>query len=161
MVDFDDVPSRRPPSADGARRVVEHLGLAPHPEGGWFRRTWTSPELLATDAPSPRAAGSSILYLLEADEVSHWHRIDASESWQHAAGAPLRLSTWLAGESAVSHETLGPDLFDGQVPQHVVDPDRWQSARSTGAWSLVVCVVVPAFEPDGFELAPPGWSPPV
>ncbi len=28
------------------------------------------------------------------------------------------------------------------------------------AWSLVGCVVAPAFEFAGFELAPPGWAPP-
>ena len=167
MVDFDDVPSRRPPSADGARRVIEHLGLGAHPEGGWFRRTWTSPERLAGEGAGDveplgdRAAGSSILYLLGAEEVSHWHRIDASEAWQHAAGAPLRLSTWRPDDVSVSHETLGPDLLDGQVPQHVVDPGCWQSARSLGAWSLVVCVVVPEFLAEGFELAAPGWTPPV
>jgi len=136
--------------------VIEHLGLAPHPEGGWFRRTWTSPELLGN---GPRAAGSSILYLLESDEVSQWHRIDASEAWHHSAGAPIQLSSWAEGEVAVSQETLGPDLFDGQVAQSVLEPGRWQSARSLGAWSLVVCVVVPEFVADGFELAAPGWSP--
>ena len=136
--------------------MVEHLGLERHPEGGWFRRTWTSPELAGAGS---RAAGSSILYLLEADEVSHWHRIDASESWQHAAGAPVRLSCWDGDGSAVVHDVLGPDLFDGQVAQRVVPPDTWQSARSLGSWSLVVCVVVPEFLAEGFELAPPGWSP--
>jgi hypothetical protein len=27
------------------------------------------------------------------------------------------------------------------------------------AWTLVGCTVSPAFTFDGFELAPPGWSP--
>ncbi len=153
-----ELPSRHSPPADVAQRVIEHLGLEPHPEGGWFRRTWTSPELLGD---GPRAAGSSILYLLEADEESHWHRIDASEAWQHVAGAPLLLSRWSDGDAAVSHETLGADLLDGQVPQCVVEPSWWQSARSLGAWSLAVCVVVPEFVMDRFELAAPGWSPPV
>ncbi|HEX7196251.1 MAG TPA: cupin domain-containing protein, partial [Candidatus Limnocylindria bacterium] len=35
----------------------------------------------------------------------------------------------------------------------------WQSARSLGDWSLMSCVVAPAFSFDGFELAPSGWSP--
>ena len=158
MRSSDDNPSRHSPPIDGGRRVVDHLGLEPHPEGGWFRRTWTSPELIAEGS---RAAGSSILYLLEADQISRWHRIDASESWQHAAGAPLHLSRWSEGDRALSHETLGPDLFDGQVPQCVVEPGCWQSARSLGSWSLVVCVVVPEFVTSGFELASPDWSPPV
>jgi predicted cupin superfamily sugar epimerase len=151
-------PSRHPPSDDGAHRVIDHLGLEAHPEGGWFRRTWTS---TTTVGDGTRAAGSSVLYLLQHDERSHWHRIDATESWQHAAGAPMRLSTWEQGDRAVSSWTIGPDLLDGQVPQHVVEPTSWQSARSLGAWSLVVCVVVPEFDFDGFELAAPDWAPPV
>jgi predicted cupin superfamily sugar epimerase len=35
----------------------------------------------------------------------------------------------------------------------------WQSARSTGAWSLLGATVGPAFEFDGFELAPAEWEP--
>jgi predicted cupin superfamily sugar epimerase len=36
----------------------------------------------------------------------------------------------------------------------------WQQARSTGAWTLVGCVVAPAFEFAGFRMAAPGWEPP-
>ncbi|MCA9759578.1 MAG: cupin domain-containing protein, partial [Candidatus Eisenbacteria bacterium] len=31
----------------------------------------------------------------------------------------------------------------------------WQRARSLGEWTLVGCTVSPAFQFDGFELAPP------
>jgi predicted cupin superfamily sugar epimerase len=31
--------------------------------------------------------------------------------------------------------------------------------RALGAWSLVGCIVAPAFEYAGFELAPAGWEP--
>ena len=37
----------------------------------------------------------------------------------------------------------------------------WQSARPLGAWALVGCIVTPAFEYDGFELAAADWEPPV
>lgn len=139
---------------DGARRVIDHLGLDPHPEGGWFRRTWTSTQV----DDRGRSAGSSILYLLESGVRSRWHRIDAAESWQLVAGAPLRLSWW-RGEGAVHHATLGPDLLDGESPQVVIEPGVWQSATSTGGWSLVVCVVAPEFREEGFEMAPVGWEP--
>lgn len=138
-------------------QLVRRLGLEPHPEGGFYRRTWTSAERLGDGG---RAAGSSILFLLPADVTSRWHRIDATEMWQHAAGAPLQLSTWAGGSAAALRHTLGPDLMDGEVPQCVVEPHAWQSAHSLGAWSLAVCVVVPEFSFDGFEMLPEGWSPP-
>jgi Cupin superfamily (DUF985) len=46
-----------------------------------------------------------------------------------------------------------------QVPQAVVPTDAWQAAETSGPWTLVGCTVSPAFTFDGFELAPPGWSP--
>jgi uncharacterized protein len=146
---------------DGAARIVERLGLEPHPEGGWYRRTWASEVRAGGGGPDGdgRAAGSSILYLLDASGASRWHRIDASELWHHVAGAPLELSWWRDGEPT-AHATLGPDLLDGESPQAVIDPGTWQSARTLGAWSLAACVVVPEFRFDGFELAPEGWSPP-
>ncbi len=142
-------------AGDGATRIVEQLGLEPHPEGGWFRRTWTS-EVVDADG---RAAGSSILFLLDATGGSRWHRIDASELWHHVAGAPLELSWW-RDDAAPSRAMLGPDLLDGESPQVRIDPMTWQTARTTGAWSLAACVVVPEFRFDGFELAAEGWAPP-
>jgi hypothetical protein len=138
-------------------QLVLRLALEPHPEGGFYRRTWTSSERVGDDG---RAAGSSILFLLPADVTSRWHRIDATELWQHAAGAPLQLSTWAGGSASARHQTLGADLADGEVPQAVVEPHVWQSARSLGAWSLATCVVVPEFRFDGFEMLPDDWTPP-
>jgi uncharacterized protein len=55
--------------------------------------------------------------------------------------------------------SLGPDLGAKQKLQEVVPAGAWQAAKSLGAWTLVSCVVAPAFEFSGFELAPPDWSP--
>ena len=54
---------------------------------------------------------------------------------------------------------LGRDIADGERPQGVVPAGAWQSARSLGGWTLVGCTVVPGFRFEGFELAPPDWSP--
>lgn len=128
--------------------VIAELGLEPHPEGGWYVETWRG-----EPGPGGRAVGTAIYFLLRAGERSHWHRVDAAEVWLWHAGAALELS--------VGHEVviLGPDVPAGQRPQAVVPKDAWQAAASTGGWTLVSCVVTPGFEFDGFELAPPGWSP--
>ncbi len=138
-----------------ASSIIAVLGLQPHPEGGHFIETWRA------DAPEgARSAGTAIYYLLQAGERSHWHRLDATEAWHYYAGAPLTLSiSPAAGTEAAERHILGPDLASGQRPQLVVPPGAWQSAESTGAWSLVGCTVSPAFEFEGFELAPRGWEP--
>ena len=54
---------------------------------------------------------------------------------------------------------LGPDFLGGHVPQGLVPPRAWQSARSLGAWSLAGCTVAPGFDFEQFELAPKDWQP--
>jgi hypothetical protein len=53
---------------------------------------------------------------------------------------------------------LGPDLAAGQAPQLIVPKDHWQTAETTGDWTLVGCTVSPGFQFDGFELAPKGFD---
>jgi len=129
-----------------AGEVVDLLGLAPHPEGGWFRETFR-------DEGAGRAASTAIYYLLASGQRSHWHRVDAAEVWHHYAGAPLRL------EQPGGALILGSNLAAGQRPQAVVPKGGWQAAECLGEWTLVGCTVAPGFEFSGFELAPAGWAP--
>ncbi|MBA4325301.1 MAG: cupin [Rhodobacter sp.] len=132
-----------------AREIIAKLGLQPHPEGGWYRQTWVGPVL------EGRASGTAILFLLQAGERSHWHRVDADEIWLWHAGAPLVLSL---GETWARDLRLGPDVLGGEVVQALVPAGWWQAARSLGDWTLVSCTVSPGFRFEGFELAPPGWE---
>ncbi len=134
-------------------RIIETLGMQPHPEGGHFVETWRGPEM-----PGGRSIATAIQFLLRAGERSHWHRIDADEIWLFHAGAPLRLAIADSGAPVVDHR-LGRGLESGERAQVVVPAGAWQSAASEGEWTLVSCVVAPGFEFDGFELAPPDWSP--
>ena len=138
---------------DSARQIIQLLGLQPHPEGGWYAETWRA------DAPTgERAVGTSIYYLLEAGDVSHWHRVDATEIWHWYAGGPLSLTLSPNGHDAEAM-LLGPELAAGQRPQRIVPKDWWQTATSMGAWTLVGCTVSPGFQFEGFEMAPPDWRP--
>jgi predicted cupin superfamily sugar epimerase len=134
-----------------AEELIERLGLEPHPEGGHYAQTWRG-------APREgRDGASAIHFLLRAGERSHWHRVDADEIWSWHAGAPLQLS--IADDDEVRALILGGDVTAGERPHAVVPAHAWQAAESLGEWTLVSCFVVPGFEFDGFELAPPGWSP--
>lgn len=132
-----------------AAEIIAKLGLQPHPEGGWYRETWRGPDI------GGRASGTAILFLLQAGERSHWHRVDADEIWLWHSGAPLVLSM---GVDEAGETRLGSDVLGGEVVQAVVPAGWWQAAWSTGEWTLVSCTVSPGFRFEGFELAPPGWS---
>ena len=144
-VDFRD-------AALTAAEVRSALDLKPHPEGGHYRELWR-------DAPADggRGVATSIYFLLAAGERSHWHRVDAVEIWVWLAGAPLLLELNEGGNAACLR--LGPDGGAGETFQGIVPPHAWQAASSLGAWTLVSCIVAPAFQFAGFELAPPGWPP--
>jgi predicted cupin superfamily sugar epimerase len=131
--------------------VIRLLNLKPHPEGGHYRETFRDTRTL----DDGRAASTAIYFLLARGERSHWHRVDAVETWHWYAGAPLTLSI---GDA--SHVTrLGPDLALGERPQAIVPAHTWQAATSLGDWTLCGCTVAPGFVFSGFELAPKGWEP--
>lgn len=135
-----------------AKDVIFTLGMERHPEGGWYARTFE--DQVSADG---RAQSTAIYYLLEAGDASHWHRVDAVEVWHYYAGAPLQLRI-SDGKTVVEHR-LGNDLDAGERPQVVVPRDAWQSAVSTGGWTLVGCTVAPGFQFSGFELADADWEP--
>ena len=140
-----------------ARELIEMLRLEQHPEGGWYRETWRA------DAPAgQRGSATAIHFLLETGQRSHWHKVDATEIWLWHSGNPLKLS--LADPTGVdtAEIRLGPDLQAGDRVQQVIRPDEWQAAEALDGdhdYSLLSCIVSPAFEFSGFTLAPPGWEP--
>ncbi len=131
-----------------AAEIIARLELSAHPEGGWYRQTWSAPG-------ADRPLGTAIWFLLKEDERSHWHRVDADELWLWHSGAPLKLSLAAFEEGPAEDLVLGPDLAAGEVPRRVVPAGWWQAARPCGGWTLVSCVVVPGFVFEGFDLAPP------
>lgn len=135
--------------------LILELGLAPHPEGGFFRETYRA---TSCDA-SGRAASTLIYFLLLRGQVSKLHRIDADEGWHLYLGGPLlihEIDDRLADAPATTTK-LGPDVARGERPQHVVPAGRWFGAELApgAAFALVGCSVAPAFEFAKFELADP------
>jgi uncharacterized protein len=120
----------RPPTA-------ELLDLQPHPEGGWFRRTWTSPVLLDGGRP----AASAIHFLLTPGERSDPHMVDADELWFWHGPGTLVL---LIGDDRT---LLGPARPQAMVPAGVR-----QATEPVTDEVLVSCVVSPGFEWSGFRL---------
>jgi uncharacterized protein len=114
------------------------LGLAPHPEGGWYRRTWTSPVAVGS-----RPAVTAVLFLLAAGERSAWHRVDADELWLWHGPAPLTLHL----QDPDERHALGPAAVQLLVPA-----GRRQCTAPADGEVLVTCVVSPGFEWSGFAL---------
>ena len=136
-----------------AKEIIETLNMEPHPEGGWYTRTWRS-----TQTSDGRRIGSAIYYLLEEDQTSRWHRIDADEIWHFYTGSAVTLSVSNFGDG-VEAQVLGPDVLRGERPQILVPSSSWHTATPINGWSLIGCTVVPAFQFGGMEIASDGWEP--
>jgi predicted cupin superfamily sugar epimerase len=139
--------------SERATELIASLGLAEHPEGGYYSEVYRSPASVKPgDGRSPRPALTSIYFLLVADAVSRWHRVHSDEIWHFYEGAPLEL--WIATAEANRAEPhrLGP-FAPGQRPTLAVPAGWWQAARTTGSYTLVGCTVAPGFEFQDFTLA--------
>jgi len=148
-----------------AAEMAATLGLAPHPEGGFFRETYRAAETVITPR-GERAASTTILFLVTAVAISHLHRLSSDELWVFQGGLPLELVTLSPGGELGVHllgdPTGGAPEADGMVapPQALVPAGSWQGARLAGgphlpasrAWALVSCTVSPGFEYEDFEL---------
>ena len=136
-----------------AAEIIARLELKPHPEGGYYRETFRDSR---TDAAG-RSRSTAIYFLLARGARSHWHRIDAVEIWHYYAGDALTLK--IADDDGQWNFRLGANVAVGEQPQAIVPPHTWQSAESTGDWTLVGCTVAPGFDFATFELAPKDWEP--
>jgi hypothetical protein len=133
------------PAAD----IISRLALQPHPEGGWYREIHRSTLRVGT-AAGPRGALTDIYYLLEREQLSRWHFVDADEAWHFYEGAPLQLYLYDPGTQRFSARLLATAGAQCE-PAAIVPAGVWQAARTLGDYSLVGCSVAPAFEFAGFR----------
>lgn len=143
------------PDPEGRPRLAEALDLAPHPEGGWYRRTWASPVDVTLPDGRVRPTATLILFWLPAGESSAWHRVASDELWMAQQGS-VRLELGGSGDVPGDSEThvVGLDLAAGELPQAHVPAGAWQRTVPTDADALVSCMVSPGFDFDDFELDP-------
>ncbi len=132
-----------------AAELITQLELVPHPEGGWYREVHRSAELLQTPR-GPRAALTSIYYLLETPQFSRWHVVGSDEAWHFHDGSPLELLVYRPSTRELSSRVLATPSA-GYEPQFTVRAGDWQAARSLGAWTLVGCDVGPGFDFEDFQ----------
>lgn len=132
--------------------LATELALAPHPEGGWYRRTWTSPAVVQTDR-GERPAATLIVFHLPAGEASAWHRVSSHEIWiANGAGTVALQYGGLGDEPAEGDIVILGDPASGAVPQAVVEPDVWQRTLPADHDATVSCMVSPGFDFADFTM---------
>jgi predicted cupin superfamily sugar epimerase len=140
-----------------AASLIEWLGMTRHPEGGFYRETFRSREtVVPRGRVVERSALTTIYFLLVGGGFSRWHRVLADEAWHFYEGDPLELRWAPDDGSRVVQATLGPISEPADAapttPVQVVPAGWWQTARTTGAYTLVGCTVGPGFDFADFQL---------
>jgi len=132
--------------------LIKHLRLSPHPEGGFYRRTFTSQHHVASATGLDRYSSTSIYYLLPGRTFSAFHRIASDEFWHVLDGDSAFLHCIDSDGTHQSH-ALGRQVNQSEQPQIVVGAGVWQAVVSQGdRFTLFGCVVAPGFDYADFDL---------
>lgn len=132
-----------------AARVVRELALEPHPEGGYYREVFRSPQTVVTTNGDRRSALTVIYFLLAENQVSTWHRLRSDETWHFACGDEIEISL-LEDAGHATTLIVGPSgPYVAAVPAGLPFAAR---VRSGTGFALVTCCVAPGFEFEDFEM---------
>ena len=134
--------------------LEELLDLSPHPEGGWYRQTWSSPVTVALPDGRVRPTATLIYFSLPAGASSAWHRVASDEIWLAHTGT-VTLEYGGAGTKPVTESSVvvGADIAAGHVARALVRAGVWQRTVPGVEDALVSCLVSPGFDFADFELA--------
>lgn len=131
---------------------INKLEMLPHVEGGFYKEIISSEESITTSDNKEKKLFSSIYFLLRTGEVSHFHQLTADEMWYYHAGSALTIYM-ISPSGELITKNLGLDIEKGEAPQILVPKGYiFGSAMINEGFSLVGCMVAPAFTFDDFKL---------
>lgn len=134
------------------------MQLKPHPEGGYYKEIYSAKESISSqeltvDFKGERSLATSIYFLLEENDVSHFHSIKSDEIWYYHYGASLTIYE-IETSGNLKKTILGTDIEKGEVLQAIIPAGSIFGAAldSQGSYSLVACMVSPGFDFQDFKL---------
>jgi len=136
-----------------AEDIIKKLNLIPHlKEGGFYYETYRSNELLSKNKlpdryDGDRCFGTCIYYLLTPDTFSTMHKLSSDEIFHFYLGDTVEMIN-LFPDGSGKIINIGTDLFNGDLPQVVVEKNVWQGAKikDGGKFALMGTTVAPGFE---------------
>ncbi len=138
---------------------INKLDLQRHPEGGYFKETYRSSEVILKHALPARFNGdrvfsTCIYFLLDKKEFSAFHVIQQDEVWHFYEGSSLTIHI-IDQKGEYTAKKLGRDIKNCDSFQIVVRAGCWFAAavKNTESYSLVGCTVAPGFDFADFKMA--------
>lgn len=137
---------------------INHLGLLPHPEGGFYKETYRSDEVIMSDHMPERYAGNrnfstAIYFLLRSHDRSVFHKIKSDELWHFYQGSTLLI--YVLTERGLKIHRLGANIEAGDSLQVLIPGNSWFGAQveKPESYTLCGCTVAPGFDFQDFEIA--------
>lgn len=132
----------------------DKLDLKKHPEGGYYKEVYRSAENFIVPDYSfrkkERNYSTSIYFLLEGNDKSHFHKLSSDEIWHFYDGSDLRIII-INSEGKLDEVILGKQSGNFQT---TIFKDNWFAAEviDKSSFSLVGCTVSPGFDFEDFIL---------
>lgn len=146
-----------------AGALVRALGLAPHPEGGFYRETYRSAETIpGTGLPERfqggRSLATAIYFLLGPGDFSAFHRIRSDETWHYYTGSCSLALHVIQTDGSYRLVRMGSRAEAGETFQATVPAGAWFASEpcDPAGFALVGCTVAPGFDFRDFEMAEAG-----
>ena len=146
-------------NSNPADLIIEKYRLQPHPEGGFYSRTYQSTGLipkisLPVEFTGDRFFSTAIMYLLKENDFSALHRLRQDEIWHFYLGGAMRL-VMISPDGKFSEIIMGQNMAAGDIVQALVPAGCWFGAKPTegAVFSFVGCTLSPGFDFADFELA--------
>lgn len=137
---------------------IERLEMFPHPEGGYFRETYRSEEIIRNEHlperfSSERNFSTAIFYLLKDNQTSKLHRLKADEIFHYYDGSGMIIYIIDENGNLIKNK-LGTDFDKGERPQVLIKAGCWFGAKVSepNSYCLAGCTVAPGFHFDDFEM---------
>lgn len=138
---------------DTADILIKKLNLAPHTEGGYFKRYYQSNKYIMKDDCVKCRAGSAIYYLLKKGQFSAWHSILSDEIWHYYKGGLLEIYEIKKDSSLICHKLGDSLIYNDASYSAVIESGSIFAARIIeGKYILTGCSLHPEFSYDDFIL---------
>ncbi|GAA0785566.1 cupin domain-containing protein [Hathewaya limosa] len=136
-----------------AKYFIKKLDMIKHPEGGYYKESFTSNEVIdVNNGKAKRKLWTSIYFLLQTGEVSHFHKLESDELWYYHGGSSLTIYM-IDMEGNFITKKLGLNIDKGEQPQVLVPKGFiFGSAMNNKGYALVGCMVSPGFDFQDFKL---------
>ena len=94
----------------GLAELVQRWQLQPHPEGGYLREIERSSFSVVRPDGQQRSAITTVLFLLGAEDISHWHCVHGGdEIWTFLGGVPRSLLQHSDGTDGSPEQVISVD----------------------------------------------------